>query len=294
MILQHAAQRIAHAKINLNLHVVGRRADGYHELQSLVVFGKMGDRLRLMPQDTGVDRLSIDGPFAHLLSTDEDNLVLGALQKFRQKWPHALTGPMHIHLQKNLPVAAGIGGGSADAAAILFMLNAQANIDIEDDEFYALALELGADVPVCLASKSAIMEGIGERITPVFDLPELFCVLVNPMKSVSTAKIFTKLERIDNAPLPAMPKDMSNLSDFIGWLNDTRNDLEQVACKLVPEIEQIREKFNRDKHCIFTQMSGSGASVVALYASEIDADNAALDLSEKWQHYWVQSAPIMR
>ncbi len=286
--------RVAYAKINLNLHVVGRRADGYHELQSLVVFGQMGDTLKITSQDVGVDRLSIDGPFAHFLSAGEDNLALEALKKFRQKWPGALSGPMHIHLKKNLPVASGIGGGSADAAAVLSILKDQANIDIIDDELYALGLELGADVPVCLAGKSAIMAGIGEKITPVFDLPKLFCVLVNPMKSVSTAKVFANLERTDNAPLPPMPKDISTLSNFIGWLNDTRNDLEQAACKIVPEIEQILVEFNRDQHCIFTRMSGSGASVVALYATETGADNAALDLRKKWPHYWVQSAPIVR
>lgn len=287
-------QRTACAKINLNLHILGRRADGYHELQSLVVFGQMGDDIKLVPHDFRADRLTIAGPFAHLLDADEDNLALIALQKFRQKWPCAQNEYLHINLQKNLPVAAGIGGGSADAAAVLSMLKEQANIEIADDEYYAFALELGADVPVCLANRSAIMAGIGEKITPVFDLPELFCVLVNPKKTVSTAKIFARLNNTHNAPLPPMPKDMSNISEFIGWLNNTRNDLEQTACKLVPEIEQVLEGFNQDKHCIFTRMSGSGASVVGLYQCETDAKNAMHVLRDKWPHFWVQSAPIIR
>ena len=287
-------ERTAYAKINLNLHVLGRRPDGYHELQSLVVFGQTGDTIQLVPSETDADQISIDGPFFHLLSGEkQNNLALIALRKFRRKWPDALADPIHIHLRKNLPVAAGLGGGSADAAAVLSMLSEHTNIHITDEDLYAFALELGADVPVCLAGKSALMAGIGERITPVTGLPKLFCVLINPMKSVSTAKIFSALSCKNNTPLSPMPKDMSNISEFVRWLESTRNDLETVACKIVPEIEKIRSGFMRDRQCLFARMSGSGASVVALFASQADADAAAQNFGKKHPDYWVQSAPIV-
>ena len=195
----------APAKINLALHVVGQRADGYHLLETLVTFADTGDRLSFAADDA--DRFSIFGPFSAVLATNDgltDNLVLRARDLLRQAV--IATGQqapaVAIHLEKNLPVASGIGGGSADAAATLRALLRHWNARIVPENLAPIALALGADVPMCLESRTLIARGIGEDIEPVSDLPEFFLVLANPLKAVSTPEIFRRLLDKANPPLP--------------------------------------------------------------------------------------------
>ncbi len=254
----------APAKLNLSLHVTGRRADGYHMLDSLVGFASMGDVVTLSP---GPLSLVIDGPFAADLAADHDNLCLRAA---RLAGAEAV-----IRLTKNLPVASGIGGGSADAAAVLRGL-ARMGHALPADPW-----RLGADVPVCLRSVPARMEGIGERVTPLPPLPAVPLVLVNPGVAVSTPRVFAALERRDNPPLPAIPA-FADGGALVLWLRQTRNDLEGPARALAPVIGDALTALAATG-AGFARMSGSGATCFGLYDRAASAEQAARALK---QHGW--------
>ena len=283
----------APAKINLNLHVTGQRPDGYHAIESLVVFADCGDHLsaRLVPVAGREirDRLAISGPFGAQLSNGSKNLVMGAVEKFRARWPEALDGEIQIELGKNLPVAAGIGGGSADAAAMLKILNQLSRNMVLPQDLLDLALELGADVPVCLQGQPAIMRGIGQKLDGPIPLPPLFGVLVNPMKAVATSRIFNNLEQRQNGPLPLVPAQFLNIASLIDWLSLTRNDLTSAASELVPEIGEITGWMRRNDQCLLARMSGSGASIFALFETGDQAQSMALACRRKWPGFWVRS-----
>ncbi|MBK4216548.1 4-(cytidine 5'-diphospho)-2-C-methyl-D-erythritol kinase [Paracoccus caeni] len=254
----------ARAKLNLALHVTGRRADGYHLLDSLVAFAAYGDELRLEP---GPLSLRIEGPFAEGLAADPDNLCLRAAR--------LVGGEAAITLTKNLPVASGIGGGSADAAAVLRGLERMGHSLPENPE------KLGADVPVCLLSAPARMEGVGEIVTPLPPLPSLPLVLVNPGVAVSTPQIFAAMERRDNPVLPPIPR-FDYLDALTGWLRLTRNDLEAPARAVCPAIDEVLAALG-STGAAFARMSGSGATCFGLYDSAGKAATAAKMLK---QHGW--------
>ncbi|MCF6303401.1 MAG: 4-(cytidine 5'-diphospho)-2-C-methyl-D-erythritol kinase, partial [Devosiaceae bacterium] len=277
----------AHAKINLNLHVSGQRSDGYHQLQSLVVFARIGDQVSIEQAKGQLgDQLSIDGPFAQGLSADENNLVLRALRIFRSKWPDALPRHLSVSLTKNLPVAAGIGGGSADAAAVLNLLKEGAGAKIDQIELAELALELGADVPACLKNTALIMRGIGQSLEPVEFLPEFYLVLINPGAGVSTSEVFSSLARKTNPVMSDLPARFSGVEHFVNWLLTTRNDLFGPACNLVPQIGVLVNELSQIKACLLARMTGSGATVFGLFATEEQDNYAAEQLGRKWPDYW--------
>lgn len=275
----------APAKINLALHVTGRRADGYHLLDSLVTFATDGDGLHLSPASE--DSFRVTGRFGALLGAGEDNLVLRARDLLRtavRSTGHA-TPPVEITLDKALPIASGIGGGSADAAATLRGLCRLWNIRLPDDAMKALALSLGADVPMCLASRPALARGIGEELTPVPALPSLALVLVNPLVSVSTPEIFRRLERRDNDPMSPLPVDRQ--ADWTAFLASQRNDLEPPARALVDEIVTVSGALAASGASL-VRMSGSGATCFGLYASSAEAERAARRLTEQHPLWYVQ------
>jgi len=268
----------APAKINLALHVTGQRSDGYHLLDSLVAFVDLGDQIIAAPAVQS--SLTVTGPFAEGVPTDGTNLVLKAA---------ALAGrPMALTLDKHLPPASGIGGGSADAAATL---RAAARLGIQPvtaDQ----ALSLGADVPVCLLSKPVRMSGIGERLTPVV-MPALHLVLVNPRVEVSTPEVFARLERKDNMPMPdKLPRWPDSLA-FVDWLSTQRNDLERPAVKLVPEIAAALAALALAPKVQMVRMSGSGATCFALFADRLSADAAAAQMAASNPWWWVKSASTL-
>ncbi len=250
----------AAAKINLTLKVLGRRADGYHGLESLVAFADIGDQIFVKKADETA--LSIVGPFAAALNSPEeisDNLVLRALALLEVAAERAL--PSDIVLQKNLPVASGIGGGSADAAAALRGLAALHELDID---LMPLAAELGADVPVCLSTQAAWMSGIGHDIAPLPALPDADIVLVNPRLAVATASVFSALDASEKlrASAPA-PQAFADVSAWLAFLKRAGNDLQAAAISLAPEIADCLaglEKAGAPMHA----MSGSGATCFAL------------------------------
>ncbi|TKV75183.1 4-(cytidine 5'-diphospho)-2-C-methyl-D-erythritol kinase [Rhizobium sp. AU243] len=275
----------APAKINLALHVTGQRADGYHLLETLVTFTEAGDTIRI--RDADADSFSISGPFGDLLRAGDggDNLVTRARDLLRDAL--ASTGqpapPVAIHLEKNLPVASGIGGGSADAAATLRGLLRHWRAGIAPDTLASMALTLGADVPMCLESRSLIARGIGEDIEPVTDLPELSMVLANPLKAVSTPEIFRRLQNKTNPPLPA--------SATIGWMDflaQSRNDLQPPAQALLPEIGEIIGLLSQEGAAL-VRMSGSGATCFGIFHSLEAARKAETSLRKKRPGWYFQA-----
>ncbi|MGX0974462.1 4-diphosphocytidyl-2-C-methyl-D-erythritol kinase [Roseovarius sp. MBR-51] len=272
-----ATDGFAPAKVNLTLHVTGRRADGYHLLDSLVVFADVGDRLSLRPAPES--RLNVTGPMAGSVPLGPDNLVLRAA---------AVMGiAADITLDKHLPAAAGLGGGSSDAAACLRALSEMGGLTLPSD-----VLALGADVPVCLLARAARMRGIGEDVTPVVGLPMLEAVLVNPGVPVSTPAIFGRLARRDN---PAMPEVLPTWPDaraLIAWLGAQRNDLQGAALAEEPVVADVLRAISATQHCALARMSGSGATCFGLYPDAATAKRAAQALSAAHQRWWVQATRL--
>ncbi len=281
----------APAKINLALHVTGRRTDGYHALEMLVAFAEVGDELEATAARK--DSLAIAGPFATGLGNGETNLVLRALTAFRTRWPGKLPDGLALRLAKNLPIAAGLGGGSADAAAALRLFAAMADVGIAFTDLLELARGLGADVPMCLYSRPAEVRGIGEIVLPLKHFPACHVVLVNPLIPVVTADVFRKLERRDNPGLPDMSDPLTRPAQLGLWLGETRNDLEPPAIAMVPVIGDLIARLGQASGCILSRMSGSGATVFGLFGSSAQAHQAAHDLREKWPGYWVAAAPLI-
>ena len=281
----------APAKLNLALHVTGRRADGYHSLEMLVAFADIADELEATTSSR--DTLTVNGPFAAALGNSESNLVLRALAAFRARWPGGLPGGLALRLHKNLPVAAGLGGGSADAAAALRLFARLGQGEFPLAALFALATTLGADVPMCLYSQPAEVRGLGEIVLPLQHFPAAHVVLVNPLVPVVTADVFRRLEQRDNPGLPPRPDPLTRPAQLGLWLDETRNDLEAPAIALVPAIAVIKQRLALIDGCILARMSGSGGTVFGLFGSSAQAHQAAHDLRLQWPDYWVAAAPLL-
>ncbi len=261
----------APAKVNLFLHVIGRRADGYHLLDSLVVFAAVSDVLRAEPSD----RLSldVDGPFAAALVGESDNLVLRAARALAPAGAGA-----RLVLTKNLPVASGIGGGSADAAATLRLLCRLWRLSPSAQELARMAEALGADVPVCLAGRPSRMGGIGELLEPAPELPRCGIVLINPGVGVSTADVF-RSRRGDWSSPANLPASWPNIAAMAADMQSLRNDLERPALSLQPVIGDVLAALAALPGCRLARMSGSGATCFGLF----DGPEAAASAAERLQ-----------
>lgn len=283
----------APAKINLTLHVLGRRAgDGYHELESLVVFTGAGDTLSLVP---GSDlTLTVSGPTAGPAGPLDDNLVIRAARHLARVRPGLAHGA--FHLVKRLPVAAGIGGGSSDAAAALRLLAHLNGIAPDDPDLLAAARATGADVPVCLDPRARMMLGAGESIGPALALAPLPAVLINPGVPVETAPVFRALGLSVGARHPgaAHPEIAAgtDAATLVRTLLPTRNDLEAPALTVAPVIADALEALRGRPGCRLARMSGSGATVFGLFASRSDAARAARGLRAAYPGWWVASAML--
>ena len=276
----------AHAKINLALHIMGRRADGYHELDSIVAFAAVADVLTMAPGDSVT--LDITGPFAGDLPRDGTNSVLSAwrlLDGFLTQKGAALA-PAKFNLEKNLPVASGIGGGSADAAAALRGLIRLFDLSVSGQDLTGLALQLGADVPVCLRQESSRMTGIGEIIEPIgLDIPSAI-VLVNPRIPAPTSRVFESLNLQRGQSFGAA---IGNVYDIESW----RNDLTAPAVTLIPEIADVVGSLIFQPDTICSRMSGSGATCFGLFNSLENAQIAADAIAEKHPHWWVVATTLI-
>ena len=276
-----AVEAFAPAKINLTLHVTGQRADGYHLLDSLVVFADVGDRIIVRAaQDL---TLAIDGPMAVGLPLGDDNLVLRAARFFG-------AGGAAITLTKRLPVSSGIGGGSADAAATLRALSQLWQRPLPAAAATAV---LGADVPVCLAARPCRMSGIGSVLAEGLALPPIWVVLVNPGVAVSTPDVFRALQHRAEPPMPAVLPDFSSAVQLAGFLRAMRNDLEQPARQLEPSIGAALSALAADGACLLARMSGSGATCFGLYAEPEAAKSAARNIARLYPGWWVIDTAIL-
>lgn len=284
----------APAKVNLALHVTGRRGDdGYHTLSSLVAFTADGDRLKVAA--ARADAFMLTGAFADALHAcaPGDNLVVRALAAARAIAARAGMdfGPLAIRLEKTLPVASGIGGGSADAAALLRLV-ADACPELAG-ALRAAGLRLGADVPMCFDGVPALLEGIGDVATPLRRFPPLPCVLVNPGVPVATPEVFRRLSNRANPPLPELPADgFAGRTALVGYLRATRNDLEAPAAEIAPAIAGVREAL-MTAGARFARMSGSGPTVFGLFETTGEAEAAAGVIAARQPRWWIMPTRLM-
>jgi len=282
---------LAPAKINLFLHVLGRRADGYHSLESLVSFADIGDDLALDPGPAL--SLVIDGPMAAGLAAEDDNLVLRAGRLFAEAFPEAGTG--RFHLTKNLPVASGIGGGSSDAAAALRLLASANKIEPFDPKIMNCARALGADVPVCLETRPRLMRGIGHELGPVLSFLDQPAVLINPGVALETRAVFAALglkpgER--HIPPGTVDIPIAGMGALLRLRTASRNHLEPPARKLASKISRVIDALDRQPGCQLARMSGSGATCFALFPSLAAAKAAEAALSVTQPRWWVRAATL--
>jgi len=285
----------APAKVNLTLRVLGRRADGYHDIESLVMFAELGDRLTLTP---GTDfALRVVGPRAAQSGAEADNLVLKAARALAAGVAGLRAGA--FRLEKNLPVAAGLGGGSADAAAALRLLARLNNLPPDDLRLVQAARATGADVPVCLDPRPRVMRGIGEILSAPLPMPRLPAVLVNPGVAVATKLVFAGWR-----PPANPPGALAGAADFAGsaapitehqlleWLAREGNDLEASAIALAPPIADVLATLRGVAGCRLARMSGSGATCFALFSSAAEAAAAGNDLQARFPAWWIDQTVL--
>ncbi|WP_298920615.1 4-(cytidine 5'-diphospho)-2-C-methyl-D-erythritol kinase [uncultured Roseobacter sp.] len=271
----------APAKINLTLHVVGQRSDGYHLIDSLVAFADIGDIVELT---VGPREFSVSGPEAQHLGSEDSNLVVRVAKLFPG------LPDLSIALTKNLPVASGIGGGSADAAAtfrgLAAMQAGQAVPKVDQ------LLELGADIPMCVSCAAARIRGIGQEITILPKMPSLHAVLVNPRAAVSTPKVFQSLPVRKNPPMPVDLPSFAGASEFADWLLAQRNDLQATAIALEPSIETVIQALESQPGCLMARMSGSGATCFGVFKNADASLAAAKEIGLMHPEWWVQATHL--
>ncbi len=277
-------RELAHAKINLTLQVLGRRPDGYHELESLVTFADIHDVVTLDPGTGG--SVTVAGPFASYIGGE--NLLVRAMTLLRGADARVVLGS--VRLDKQLPVAAGLGGGSADAASFLRAVK-QANGDRADTIAWSdIAARLGADVSVCLGARPAFVWGIGEKVAPVRTLPSTNAVLVNPRLPLATADVFKALAA---APLAAVRRkpvapDLSRLVDLVAYMRAHGNDLERPAMALLPAIRDVKAALEAEPECRLAAMSGSGPTCFGIFADQDQAAAAAARIASIHPEWWIK------
>jgi 4-diphosphocytidyl-2-C-methyl-D-erythritol kinase len=277
-----ALTAFAPAKVNLYLHLMGRRRDGYHLLDSLIAFADIGDRITAEPAKTL--SLEITGPqAAGLANSAQDNLVLRAARLLADHTGAARGAA--LLLEKNLPVAAGIGGGSSDAAAVLRLLAALWQVSISEEALICLAAGLGADLPACLYGRTAWIGGVGELIEPVPDLPHAGILLANPRKELPTAAVFAARtgDFYEAGRFAPMPRDAAGLARA---LMARRNDLTDAAIGLVPEIGAVLNRLARLPGALLARMSGSGATCFAIFPDRDAAEEARAALAASEPRWW--------
>ncbi len=277
----------APAKLNLYLRVVGRRPDGYHLLDSLAVFAEVGDRLEAsLGQDLS---LAVNGPFAAGLVEETDNLVLRAARLLAAE--HGVSAGARMRLDKRLPVASGIGGGSADAAAALRLLARLWRLEVDPEALRRIAARLGADVPVCVASRPARMGGIGEVLTPAPVLPPAGLVLANPGQAVATPAVF-RARAAGFSPFAMLPDGWDTAAQMAADLAPLGNDLQAPAIGLCPAIADVLDALAALPGCLLARMSGSGATCFGLFADAATAGTAAAGLRRPG--WWVWGGAMLR
>jgi 4-diphosphocytidyl-2-C-methyl-D-erythritol kinase len=284
------------AKVNLTLRVMGRRVDGYHDLESVVAFADCADRLSLTPGSKL--NLTTSGPLGRYCGETSDNLVFKAAQLLGQRVPDLRLGD--FILDKVLPVAAGIGGGSADAAAALRLLARANGLAIDDARLIGVAQSTGADVPVCLASRACVMTGIGETLLPL-SLPKLPCVMVNPRVPVATGDVFKALGlrngellvgATDVMRATAWPEEGASIEDWVEALAASSNDLEAPALRIQPVIGEVLSVLSAANGALLARMSGSGATCFAIFENTPEARRTSQKIQLDHPQWWVHAGTL--
>jgi len=286
-------EALARAKINLFLHAGTRRADGYHALASWAVFAAIGDRLAAEPAETL--SLVIQGTFAARTPSGHDNLVLRAAHALRllaEQRGALLPSAARLRLSKLLPVASGVGGGSADAAAALHLLNDLWALGLDGEALMELGATLGSDIPVCIYNRSALMTGRGELVAAGPALPSLPIVLCNPDIALPTADVFAALGARRGAAMPALPTDIRDAAHLAAVLAPTGNDLEAPAMALSPLIGESLYALRAQEGALLARMSGSGATCFGLFADDVAAETAALTLKRIRPNWWIAASRL--
>jgi 4-diphosphocytidyl-2-C-methyl-D-erythritol kinase len=280
----------APAKVNLTLRVLGRRPDGYHDIESVVAFADVSDRLSFAPDN--FLKLSVTGPGAGHLGEDAENLVLKAARALAARVPGLALGA--FRLQKNLPVAAGLGGGSSDAAAALRLLARANGLAVADERLYEAARATGADVPVCLDPRARLMRGVGDILSAPLALPRLCALLVNPGIALATKDVFSRWKRSAGAaePFEAFTAAMGNEDEVWRRLASQANDLEAPAIALAPAIADVLDALRTLAGCRLVRMSGSGATCFAVFASAAERAAAAKILRAKFPSWWIAETTL--
>ncbi|MBS0360991.1 MAG: 4-(cytidine 5'-diphospho)-2-C-methyl-D-erythritol kinase [Proteobacteria bacterium] len=278
----------APAKLNLFLHVGGPDADGYHPICSLMAFADLGDTVETFAADAL--SLRVTGPFARELDGEGDNLVLRAARALIAAGKRP-TPPIGLSLDKRLPVASGLGGGSSDAGAALRLLRKEFGLGLDDDALEAVAASLGADGAACLWGAPAIAQGRGERLSRAPGLPPLDAVLVNPRVPVSTAEVYRRFDalgRFSDVAVPAMPEAFEDAAELAAWLSGQRNDLEAAAIAVAPDVGVALDALAGEPEALLARVSGSGGTCFALCASDIEAEGLAERLEALCPHWWIE------
>ncbi|MFC3080338.1 4-(cytidine 5'-diphospho)-2-C-methyl-D-erythritol kinase [Phenylobacterium terrae] len=283
-----SAETLAPAKVNLFLHVGPPEPDGFHPICSWMTFADVGDRVSAYEADAL--EVKVSGPFALALAREADNLVLRAAHALleRAKGP---TRPFGLMLEKALPVAAGLGGGSSDAGAALRLLRRALDVDLSDPDLEALAAGLGSDGAACLWARPVIAEGRGERLSPAPATPPLDAVLVNPGVPVPTGQVYARLDALKGwgpAERPPLPETLEDAAEAAGFLSLMRNDLETAAVEIAPEVGDALDFLRAEPETLLARMSGSGGTCFALCASDYEAETLAERIEALRPAWWVR------
>ncbi|WP_068878564.1 MULTISPECIES: 4-(cytidine 5'-diphospho)-2-C-methyl-D-erythritol kinase [unclassified Phenylobacterium] len=279
--------RLAPAKVNLFLHVGAPTADGYHPICSLMVFADVGDRVSM---ELGEGRLTASGPFAAGLGRESDNLIIRAVRAFVAELGRPMA-ELSFGLDKRLPIASGLGGGSSDAGAALRLIREVFAPQVDDARLEAVAARLGADGAACLWGRPVLAQGRGEQLTPAPGLPMLHGVLVNPGVPVSTPEVYRRLDAAgafgDVTP-PVMPEAFESPQEVAAWLATQGNDLEAPAVAVAPEIGTVLDTLRDEPEVLLARVSGSGGTCFALCIDDIAAETLAERIEAMAPHWWVE------
>lgn len=275
------------AKINLFLEVISRRKDNYHNLNSLMCFCDIGDYIEVVENENFF--FETEGPFKKFLAHEKNNLIIKAIDKLQELTKSKFN--LKVKLIKNLPVSSGLGGGSSNAATIIKILIKKFNLKIEKKTLDKFLIKLGSDVPFCFYKKSAIIQNIGEVIKSVPEIPQYPILIVNPLIQVSTKEIFLRVNNFTH-PKTSVPRKICN-EEFFFLLKNSSNDLERIAIKLYPEIQEILKIFKNQTNCLISRMSGSGASCYGLFDDQQKLKEAEKLFNKKNKFWWVKSGKIL-
>lgn len=283
-----AGGALAPAKVNLFLHVGAPGPDGFHPVCSLMAFADLGDRVAI--HEAEALALAVHGPFARDLDGQGENLALKAARALIAAAKRPVR-PFALSLDKRLPVAAGLGGGSSDAGAALRLIRESLELPVSDERLQALAAGLGADGAACLWGRPTFAEGRGERLSPAPGLPAIDAVLVNPGVPVATAEVYRRLDaagRFGDVARPNAPDAFESAAELAGWLSQLRNDLEPAAVAVAPEVGATLETLAGEPEALLARVSGSGGTCFAICASDIEAESLAERVMALEPRWWVR------